>query len=87
MNVLKKQWFELKAVWVGWHISRMKRKAEQLRISEKSQMFVVKLDGKIRIISKCWFKEQRQHGKFPSSFTADKLKKVSFYYTAPYRND
>lgn len=83
---LKEMFLEWKQMWVGWNISRIKRKAEKLRKIEKSQMFVVKLDGRIRIISKRWFKEQRQQGRFPNSFTADKLKKISFYYTEPYHD-
>lgn len=81
----RESWQQTKQMWVGWHISRMKRKAEKLRISEKSQIFVVKMEGEIRFITKEWFKAQRQHGKFSKSFTTDKLKKVSFYHTAPYK--
>ena len=76
-----------KQFWIGWLLKRLKKKADKLRETEQSQMFVVKLDGKIRIISKRWFKHQRQKGIFPKSFTTDKLKKVSFYYTAPCKND
>lgn len=86
MNKINELLLACKQLWVGWHITRMKKKADKLRITEKSQMFVVKIDGKIRIISKYWFKKQRQRGKFPKSFTSDKLKKISFYYTAPYND-
>ena len=80
-NIFKTKWLQLKQVWIGWHVSRMKTKADRLRETEGSQMFVVHLNGKICIISKRWFKEQKRHGAFSKTFTIDSLKRISFYYT------
>ncbi|MCL1821938.1 MAG: hypothetical protein FWG22_03850 [Prolixibacteraceae bacterium] len=76
-------WCEWKQMWIGWRVERMKRKADRLREATGSQMFVVKMDGKIRIVSKRWFKDKRQRGMFPKHFTAERLKRIAFYYTRP----
>ncbi len=66
---------------IGLKITKLKKQADKLREQTGSQMFVLKWDGKIQIISKRWFKKERQKGTFPKNFTADKLKSISFYYT------
>ena len=66
---------------IGLKIKRLKKQADKLRETTGSQMFVLKWNGSIQIISKRWFKAQRQKGVFPKSFTADKLKSISFYHT------
>ncbi len=81
MSKLNDLLVEYKQLIVGWYITRLKRKAEKLRRSEKSQMFVVRLNGRIRIVSRKWFKENKRKGKFPKHFTVDDLKRISFYYT------
>lgn len=58
-----------------------KRKADRLREITGIQHFIVMMQGKFTIVSKKWFTDQRQHGHFPKTFTAENLKKISFYYT------
>ena len=72
---------ELNEYRIGYKIKRLKRKADKYREVYGSQMFVLKIEGRIRMISKRWFKEQRQLGKFPKTMTSDDLKKIAFYYT------
>ena len=72
---------ELNEYRIGYKIKRLKRKADKYREVYGSQMFVLKYEGRIRTISKRWFKRQRQIGKFPKSMTSDDLKKISYYYT------
>lgn len=81
MNKIKQIIIEFRQIVVGWHITRLKKKAERLRVSEKSQMFVLRLNGRIRIISRKWYKENKRKGVFPKHFTVDDLKRISFYYT------
>ena len=80
-NIFLKWLSELNEYRIGYKIKRLKHKADKYREESGSQMFVIKLEGHIRIISKRWFKEQRQPGKFPKTMTSDDLKKISFYYT------
>ncbi|HEY5507168.1 MAG TPA: hypothetical protein VIK29_00750 [Paludibacter sp.] len=72
---------ELIRYYIGYKIQRLKRKADKYREESGSQMFIIKDEGKIKLISKRWFKCQRQHGKYPKSMTLDDLKKISYYYT------
>ena len=58
-----------------------KRKADRLSKKTGSQYFILMFQGKVSIVSKEWFKEKRQEGMFPRKFTADNLKKISFYHT------
>ena len=65
-----------------WTI-RMKlyiRKANELRKKTGIQQFIVINRGKVTIINKQWFKQNRN--KFPKNFTADNLKKIAYYYTS-----
>jgi len=72
---------KLKQYYIGFKIKRLKNKADKYRDKYGSQMFVLKYEGRIRMISRRWFKHQRQIGKFPKSMTSDDLKKISYYYT------
>ena len=74
-------WKEIKQMWVGWKIKRLKKQVDRLREETGVQMFVVKWQGKMRVISKRDFKYMRQRGMFPKTFTADNLKRISLYYT------
>lgn len=67
--------------YTGYRIIRLKRKADKLRETTGIQFFILKYKGRIRLMSKREFKHLRQHGVFPKSFTADNLKRISFYYT------
>ena len=58
-----------------------KRKADRLHKITGSQFFIIMFQGKITIVSKEWFKEQRQQGKFPMNFNANNLKAISYYFT------
>lgn len=60
-----------------------KRKADRLHRETGLQYFIIMFQGTITIVSKEWFKEQRQNGKFPKHFTSDNLKKISYYFTKP----
>lgn len=62
-------------------IMRLKVKANLLARRSRVQYFVVPVGGKIRLISKPVFKQLRQKGVFPASFTAAELKNVALYYT------
>ena len=72
---------KLKQVYIGFKMKRLKRKADKYRDLYGSQIFIIKDEGKIKLISKRWFKFQRQHGKYPKNMTTDHLKAMSFYYT------
>lgn len=67
--------------YIGYRMKRLIKKADKLREKTGTQFFVVKINGKISLMSKREFKWKRQHGVFPKSFTADNLKKISYYYT------
>jgi len=65
-----------------WYLKRLKRRAERLRKLTGSQVFVVKIKGKVTLLTKKQFKEMRAKRVFPKEFTADSLKRISLYYTA-----
>jgi len=71
----------LKELHTAYQLKRLKRKADKLSKRNREQYFIIKLDGKIDIISKSWFTNNRQHGVFPLDFTAEKLKEIALYYT------
>jgi len=85
MSKLEMFFFEkldkLRQYYIGYKIKRLINEADKCRDKYGSQMFVLKYEGRIRTISKRWFKRQRQIGKFPKSMTSDDLKKISYYYT------
>jgi hypothetical protein len=60
---------------------RLKNKANRYAKRYNAQFFIVKLHGKIVMISKNGFKELRQNGTIPLSITANELKKIAYYYT------
>jgi len=62
----------------------IKHKAFKLHKKYNCQVFVVKFNGKITVLSKYQFKQMRQKGKFSKSFTATELKSLSLYYTPKY---
>lgn len=76
----------LKKGIVVWRMGRLKRRAMKLHRKHNAQFFVVKVMGRVRIISKGQFKYLRQHGKLPLSLTAVELKKMAIFYT-PARYD
>ena len=59
----------------------LKYKAFRIHKKYNCQVFVVKIAGKVRIISKYQFKKTRQKGHIPLNFTATELKAISLYYT------
>lgn len=63
-------------------LKRIKRKAEWIRKELNSQVFVVKMEGRVTFLTKKQFKEMRAKKVFPKQFTADSLKRISLYYTA-----
>lgn len=69
------------SAYIGWRIKRLTKKADRLREETGTQIFVVKIDGKIRLMAKSEFKWKRQHGQLKRNFTAEHLKKISYYYT------
>jgi len=79
-----KKW--LKSIVAFIAIVRIRRKARKLHRKNNCQIFVVKMGGKVRLISKEQFKYLRQRGKFPKNFTAEQLKKIALYHT-PKRYD
>jgi hypothetical protein len=81
LTVTLPTWTEINQLITGWRVQRMKRQADRLREATGVQMFVVKMNGKIRLISKREFKYMRQHNVFPTNFTAENLKRIAFYYT------
>lgn len=68
-------------IYIGWKIKKLIKRADRLREKTGTQFFVVKISGRIRLMSKREFKWKRQHGVFPKNFTSDNLKKISYYYT------
>jgi hypothetical protein len=72
---------KLKHYWLVFKIWRLKHKANNLYKETGIQHFLVKWQGEIIIINKLQFKQKRQKGLFPITFTAVELKKVSLYYT------
>lgn len=76
----------IKKVLVVLAIKRLKRKALRLHKKHNCQVFVVKLNGKITVLSKYQFTQLRQRGKIKKSFTAQELKRIALYYT-PAKHD
>jgi hypothetical protein len=74
-------WTKVKQLWIGYKIKRLKREADRLSERTGAQIFIVKIQGKMTFLSKPCFKEMRQRGMFPKDFTAENLKKISYYYT------
>ena len=74
-----RKWF--KKVFAFIALKRIKRKAYKLHKKNNCQMFVVKMGGKVKVISKQQFKYLRQHGKIQKDFTALELKDIALYYT------
>lgn len=60
---------------------RLKARAMRLHRRHNCQYFVVKLFGKVRLISRQGFKDLRQHKKIPLSYTILDLKRISYFYT------
>lgn len=71
----------IKDYWWIFKLILLKRQADKWTAKYGAQHFIVKLDGRITIITKDWFRANRQRGKFPKNFTANNLKKVAYYYT------
>ena len=69
---------EMRVVYIIW---RIKKKAFRLHKKYNCQIFVVKIKGKIKIMSKYQFKNKRQKGKIALKYTATELKAISLYYT------
>lgn len=67
--------------YTGWRIKKLKKKADKYREKSGTQCFVVKVNGRLRVLTKREFKWKRQRGIFPKNFTADELKKISYYHT------
>ena len=59
----------------------LKRKANKLTAKYRVPHYIVFLNGKITLITKDWFRENRQRKIFTKHFTANNLKKVALYYT------
>jgi hypothetical protein len=59
----------------------LKIKANNLYKQTGVQQFIVKWYGKTIIINKAQFKQLRQKGVFPITYTAVELKKISLYHT------
>ena len=72
---------KIKDYWWTFKLMLLKRQADKWTAKYGVQHFIVKLDGKVTIITKDWFKENRRKGKFPKHFTANNLKEVAYYYT------
>ncbi len=70
-----------KKLWVVYIFWRIKRKAFRLHKKYNCQIFVVKIKGKVKLMSKYQFKKRRQKGKIAKQFTATELKAISLYYT------
>jgi len=62
-------------------VRRVKRKAMSLHRKYNCQVFVVKVNGKLTLISRFQFKTMRQNGLFPKNFTASDLKRIALFYT------
>jgi hypothetical protein len=62
-------------------LKRTKRRAEKLKKITRSQVFVVKIKGRVTFLTKKQFKSLRAKKVFPKNFTADSLKRISLYYT------
>ena len=69
---------EMRVVYIIW---RVKKKAFRLHKKYNCQIFVVKVKGRIKIMSKYQFKKRRQSGKILKQYTATELKAISLYYT------
>ncbi len=72
---------KIKALFAGYRIKRLKNKCLKAWQKTGMQFFIVKLNGKITILSKADFTLCRSKGIFPKSFTADNLKEIALYYT------
>lgn len=59
----------------------IRRKAFKLHKKLNCIVYVVKIEGNVKIISKPEFKYLRQTGVFPLDFDADDLRKISLYVT------
>lgn len=70
-----------KQCYIGYKIQKLKTQADKLHIKHNDQQFVLMFKGKLTIMSRQYFKYQRQHGQYPLSFTVADLKKISYYYT------
>ena len=62
----------------------IKRRAFRLHKKYNCQVFIVKMQGKVKIISKYQFKNMRQRGIFSKKITATELKSMALYYTPKY---
>lgn len=76
----------IKKLLVIMYMRGLKRRAMRLHKFYNCQFFVVKILGRVRVISKKRFTHLRQHGKIPLHITATELKKIAFFYT-PARYD
>ncbi|MDY0207942.1 MAG: hypothetical protein RBR82_15160 [Pseudomonas sp.] len=85
-NDFKESFSYIKKGLTIWRLRKIKRKAMRLHRKHNQQFFVLKIMGRVRIISKQGFKNLRQHGKLPMAMTATRLKQISLFYT-PARYD
>lgn len=66
----------------AWLLSRIIRRARIMHRNGGGQVFVVNVCGRATIISKAHFRDMRQHGQFPMSYTAADLRRIAIY-TSP----
>lgn len=78
MNKLRKR---IRGIVLTLGLMILKRKADRLARKTRDQYFIVNVNGNAQIMSKKQFKYMRQHGQFPITFTAKKLKQIALYYT------
>ncbi len=68
--------------YVMWVIKKRANKLhKKLRYCKHAQVVVIKLDGKIRFITRSMFKDMRQRGVFKLEKTMEHLKANALYYT------
>ncbi len=66
----------------AWLLNRIIRRARIMHRNGGGQVFVVNVCGRATIISKAQFRDMRQHGQFPLSYTAADLRQIAIY-TSP----
>lgn len=72
----------VKKIADAWKLRRIIKQAERLHKQGHGQQFVVNVGGNATVISKQQFKDMRQHGLFPLSYTAKELRNIAIY-TSP----
>lgn len=84
--MLKTFFNDIRHYTVVFRTRRHYRRAQALANRLGCQVFCVKINGRVVLLTKRYFKELRSKGVFPKNFTAVQLKDIALFTVRPDTN-